>query len=94
MKIGLALHELHRSENHLAQKLLHVSERHKADYEIYHLARDLAGWSQRHVREVAEIAGSYGHDLDPQPKDELGLAKRLRERSSELKEESTQILIS
>ena len=40
MRIGLALRELHRSENALATELFHVSERHKTDHEIHHLARD------------------------------------------------------
>jgi hypothetical protein len=84
VKIGLVLHELHRSENDLAQELLQVSERNKVDHEIYHLARDLAGWSQRHVVQIAEIGKNYGQDLDPEPKGELGLAARLREKGSEL----------
>lgn len=84
MKIGLVLHELHRSENDLAQKLLHVSERHKVDHEIYHLGRDLARWSQHHVREIAEIGKNYGQDLDPEPEGEPGLTEKLREKSSEL----------
>ncbi|WP_424347237.1 hypothetical protein [Kocuria sp. CH-021] len=84
MKIGLVLHELHRSENDLAQKLLHVSERHKVDHEIYHLARDLARWSQHHVREIAEIGRHYDQDLDPEPEGEHGLTEKLREKGSEL----------
>lgn len=84
MKIGLALHELHRSENDLAHELLQASERHKVDHEIFYLARDLARWSQRHVRELAEIGQHYGQDLDPEPEGEVGLAERLREKGSEL----------
>lgn len=84
MRIGLVLHELHRSENDLAHELLQASERHKVDHEIYHLGRDLAAWSQRHVREIAEIGKRYGQDLDGEPEDETGLAKRLREKGSEL----------
>lgn len=84
MKIGLVLHELHRSENDLAQKLLHVSERHKVDHEIYHLGRDLARWSQRHVTEIAEIGKNYGQDLDPEPESESGLLEKVREKGSEL----------
>ncbi|MEX5298587.1 hypothetical protein RCG67_07380 [Kocuria sp. CPCC 205292] len=84
MKIGLVLHELHRSENDLAQKLLHVSERHKVDHEIYHLARDLARWSQHHVREIAEIGRHYDQDLDPEPEGEHRLTEKLREKGSEL----------
>jgi len=84
MKIGLVLHELHRSENDLAQKLLHVSERHKADHEIYHLARDLAKWSQQHVREIADIGQRYGQNLDPEPEGEAGMVKKAVEKGSEL----------
>lgn len=84
MKIGLALRELHRSENDLAHELFQVSERHKVDHEIYYVARDLAGWSQRHVREIADVAGRYGEELDPVPEGELGLMERLRDKGSEL----------
>lgn len=84
MKIGLALRELHRSENDLARELLQASERHKVDHEIHHLARDLAGWSQRHVPELASAAERYGIHVDPEPGGELHLAQRLREKGSEL----------
>jgi hypothetical protein len=84
VKIGLVLHELHRSENDLAHEFLQVSERHKADHEIYHLGRDLAGWSQHHVRELAEIAKDYDVDLNPEPESELGLMERVREKGGEL----------
>lgn len=84
MKIGLVLHELHRSENDLAQELLHASERHKVDHEIYHLGRDLARWSQDHVRRIAEIGKDYGQDLNPEPKGELGVTEKLREKGSDL----------
>lgn len=84
MKIGLILHEMHRSENDLAHELLQVSERHKVDHEIYHLGRDLARWSQQHVREIADIGQRYGQNLDREPKDESGLIERVREKGSEL----------
>ena len=84
MKIGLVLKELHRSENELVHALLHVSERHKVDHEVYYLARDLAGWSKEHLRELAAIAKDYGQDLDPEPADETGLGRKLREKGSEL----------
>lgn len=83
MKIGLALHELHRSENELAEKLMHVSERHKADHEIFYVARDLAGWSQEHVRALAVAAERYDVHLDPEPHDEVGLMAKARETLSE-----------
>jgi hypothetical protein len=84
MKIGLVLKELHRSENDLVHALLHVSERHKVDHEVFYLARDLAGWSTEHLRELAAIAKDYGQDLDPDPGDESGLGVKLREKGSEL----------
>jgi len=84
MKIGLALRELHRSENDLAHELLEVSERHKVDHDVYHVARDLAAWSQRHVRDIAAIADRYGEELDPEPEGELGLMERVRDKGSEL----------
>lgn len=84
MKFGLVLQEMHRSENDLAHHLLVISERHKVDHEIYHLARDLARWSQQHVRDIAGIARNYGQDLDPEPRGEAGLMEALREKGSEL----------
>jgi hypothetical protein len=84
MKIGLVLEELHRSENDLAHELFLLSERHKVDHEIYHLARDLARWSQEHVRKIAELGKQYGQDLDPEPRGETRLMEKLRETGSEL----------
>lgn len=84
MKIGLVLRELHRSENDLAHELLQVADRHKVDHEIYYVGRDIAAWSQRHVVDISRIASHYGEDLDPEPKGELGLAKKVREKGSEL----------
>jgi hypothetical protein len=60
VKLTLALRELHRAENSLASDLLKVADRHKVDHEIYHVARDLARWSQQHVREITEIGQRYG----------------------------------
>ncbi|NUT71360.1 hypothetical protein [Pseudarthrobacter sp. C4D7] len=82
MKFGLVLEEMHRSENDLAHHLLVVSERHKVDHEIYHLARDLARWSQQHVRDIAHIAKNYGQNLDPEPRSEAGLMETIREKGS------------
>lgn len=84
MRIGLLLHELHRDENDLAHELLRISERHRVDHEIYHVARDLARWSQQHVRTLASLGERFGVRLDPEPVDELKAAQRLRDRASEL----------
>ena len=83
MKLGLALEELHRSENHLAHQLLAVAERHKADHEIFHVGRDLATWSQDHVRRLAPFGDRYGVRLDPEPAGEPALLARLSEAVSD-----------
>jgi hypothetical protein len=83
-KVGLAIEELHRAENDLAAALLHLSDRHKADHEIFHVARDIARWSQEHVRELARVGKDYGVDLDPEPEDDLTLVAKVRQKGAEL----------
>jgi hypothetical protein len=79
-KLRLVLRELHRSETSLARDLLAVADRHRADHEIFHVARDVAGWSQEHVRRLAEAGRDHGVRLNPQPRWELpgvgGLARK------------------
>ena len=62
-KVGLAIEELHRAENDLAAELLYAADRHKVDHDIFYLGRDLARWSQQHVRKLAEHGRNYGLDL-------------------------------
>lgn len=83
-KVGLAIEELHRAENDLAAALLHLSDRHKADHEIFHVARDIARWSQEHVRELARVGKDYGVDLDPEPEDDPTLLAKVRQKGAEL----------
>ncbi|PRY49982.1 hypothetical protein LY71_10418 [Geodermatophilus tzadiensis] len=84
MKLGLAIEELHRSEDHLGKVLLAVSDRHQADHEVFHVARDVAAWSLRHVTELARIGRDFGLDLDPEPDGEPGLLERLQQATSDL----------
>jgi hypothetical protein len=84
VKINLLLQEMHRDENDLTHTLLRIAERHKVDHEIYHLGRDLARWSQEHVRTLAALGNRFGADLDPDPVDELKMAARVRAKASEL----------
>lgn len=84
MKLGLAIEEMHRSENHLAKVLLAISDRHKADHEVFYVARDIAAWSQRHVTELAGIGPQFGVEVDPQPAGEPGILERIQERTSDL----------
>ena len=84
MKLGLAIEELHRSENHLARVLLAASDRHKADHEVFYVARDIAHWSQRHVTELARIGADFGVDLDPRPEGGRGGLQRVQPAPSGL----------
>jgi hypothetical protein len=83
-KVGAAIEELHRAENDLAGALLGVSDRHKVDHEVFHVARDIARWSQEHVRRLSEVGNDYGLHLDPDPEDEATLLARLKQKGSEL----------
>jgi hypothetical protein len=80
-KLRLVLRELHRSETSLARVLLAIADRHAADHEIFHVARDVAGWSQEHVRRLAETGRDHGLRLDPQPRWELPGVGRLARRA-------------
>ncbi|CAL9575869.1 hypothetical protein SUDANB171_04912 [Streptomyces sp. enrichment culture] len=64
MNLTPLLHALHQAENALAQHLLEVAGRHRAEHEVHHVARDLAGWSRRHAEALAEATGS-GPDGHP-----------------------------
>lgn len=68
------LRRLHHGEHELADQLLSVAERHRTEHEVHHTARDLAGWSQRHVSRIAAHAESHHVTLpsDPQPKGAAG----------------------
>ncbi|TYB70947.1 hypothetical protein FXF51_00445 [Nonomuraea sp. PA05] len=81
MKFDLVLRELHRSESELAEVLLRLSDRHKADHETFHVARDLAGWCRDHLRDLAEAARDHGLDLDPEPPADPGAVERALERA-------------
>ncbi|WP_210651021.1 hypothetical protein [Nocardioides sp. SYSU D00065] len=83
-KVGGAIEELHRSENDLAGALLDLSDQQKVDHEIFHVARDIAAWSQEHVRRLAEVGRDYDLDLDPEPEDEAALLARVKQKGAEL----------
>ncbi|HEX2174887.1 MAG TPA: hypothetical protein VHG70_03160 [Nocardioidaceae bacterium] len=84
MKLGLAIRELHRSENSMAAFLLKMSDRHKVDHAIYHVARDLATWSQTHVHELTEVGERYGVSMRDKPKDDSGIMAGVRQKASEV----------
>jgi hypothetical protein len=83
-KVGVAIEELYRVESDLAKALLSLADQQKADHEIFHVARDIAGWSQQHVRELAQVGRGYDLDLDPEPAEESSLLARVKHKGSEL----------
>nr|WP_222132068.1 hypothetical protein [Pseudonocardia sp. C8] len=80
----MAITELHRAENDLAGELLAASDRHKADHELFHLGRDLARWSQQHVRRLAEAGRDHGLSLDPDAQDDDTVLATVRRKGAEL----------
>lgn len=83
-KVGAAIEELHRSENDMAGALLNLSDQQKVNHEIFYVARDIARWSQEHVRRLAGVGTDYDLDLDPDPEDEATLLARLKQKGAEL----------
>ena len=71
-KVGIAIGELHRAENDLAGALLNLANQQKTDHEVFHVARDIAAWSNEHVRKLADAGRAYGVDLDHEPDHHLG----------------------
>jgi hypothetical protein len=69
MKTGLeyALHRVHGGENEVVQHLDRLSEKHKKDAEVHHVARDLAGWSRINIARLADAAAEYDVQLAREP---------------------------
>ena len=84
MSLGAVIAETHRNENELIGLLLQVADRHRAEHDVFHVARDLAGWSRQHVACLAAVGRDHGVELDPEPEDEASLLGRLRRKGSEL----------
>lgn len=81
-KLPTVLRELHRSETSLARDLLAVADRHRVDQEIFHVARDIAGWSKIHVRRLAEAGRDHGARLNAEPRWSVPAVSSLAQRMS------------
>jgi hypothetical protein len=68
VKVRLALREVHRSERKLANRLDAMAARHRSDQDIHYLAHDLAGWSGKHLEEIADHSRRYGLRLSAGPR--------------------------
>jgi hypothetical protein len=83
-RVGAAVEELHRAETNLAHALLGLADQHKVDHEVFHVARDIARWSQQHVAELARVGESYELHLDPELSDRSAVVSWARQRASEM----------
>lgn len=86
MKLGVAIDEVADAEGRLAESLLEVGERHRADHDVYHLTRRLAHWAQGHVAALEPFGKRYGIDVDAEDAGEQsgGPLAAARERGAEL----------
>lgn len=83
-KVGMAIEELHRSENDLADSILSLADLHRTDHEIFHVAQDVAAWSHEHVRLLASTGSRYGIELDERPNDRSDVLSSLKQKTAEL----------
>jgi len=83
-KVGAAIMELHRAENDITSALLGLADQHKVDHEIFYVARDIARWSQEHVRRLAAVGRDYDLDLPAEPEGESPFLARAKQLAAEL----------
>jgi hypothetical protein len=81
--IGMAIGELHRSERRLGSALMSLADHHKVEHEIFHVARDIAAWSDEHVRQLADAGKRYQLDLASAPGRRSVLLSTVRQTGSE-----------
>ncbi len=80
-KLAATIAQVHRSERDLGLMLLRAGERHRADHEMFHLCRDLAGWSRDHQRRLARIGAARGLRMKDDLPQRLRLLQWLRLRT-------------
>jgi len=86
VKIGIAIREVARAEEELADTLLEVGERHRTDQDVYHLTRRLSRWEQGHIAALEPFAERYGGGVDAGElgRDSAGPLATVREKAAEL----------
>jgi hypothetical protein len=83
-RVDMLLRNLHDAESDLAGLLLHVSDRHRVEHEVFHVARDLAAWSAGHLHRLAAVGAERGLHLDAEPPEDDTLLARVRQKAGEL----------
>ena len=86
-KIGLALRELYRAEEDLADEYVKVGERLAVEHEVYYACKRFSQQCHLHSATLREIAARYDEELpEPDDDDEVGetTTAALRHRLAEL----------
>ncbi|MBD0281247.1 MAG: hypothetical protein ICV69_03510 [Thermoleophilaceae bacterium] len=86
MRIGVAIDDLASAEGRLAEALLELGERHKADHDVFHLSRTLARWAHAHIAALEPFAARYATDVEAGDlgREHGGPLHMLREKGAEL----------
>jgi hypothetical protein len=64
MKLELAIQNVADSEAALAEALLEIGERHRADHDVFHISQTMAKKSQESLRCLRASAEPYGVQID------------------------------
>lgn len=67
MTFTRTMRRLHRTEAAFALSLEQLAERHRAEAEVHHVAKDLAPWSRRHLHDLSSDARRHGLRLAAAP---------------------------
>jgi hypothetical protein len=79
VKVGIAIEEVASAESDLADELVAVGARHKADHDVFHVTKTLATMEHGHIGALASHAERYGASVDAEREDEPAPPGRLRE---------------
>ncbi len=60
MTFTRTMRRLHRTEATFALSLEQLADRHRAEAEVHHVAKDLAPWSRRHLQDLSSDARRHG----------------------------------
>jgi hypothetical protein len=71
-KIGLALTELYRAEEELADEYVKVGERLAAEHDVWYDCRRFAEQCHAHADAIRPFAARHEQDLDPPDDDTVG----------------------
>ena len=85
-KVGMALKELYRAEEELADEYVKVGERLAAEHDVWYECRQFAEQCHRHADEIRGFADRHGEELPAPDEDTVGetTTAALRHKLSEL----------